>query len=174
MGFCLLADYSFTDITDISPRFLSEKGIKFLMIDLDNTLAAYDENVPADDVFRWISELKNNGITPALVSNSTRVMRVCSFAEAFDVQSVARARKPSPFNMLHLMETAGFSANESALVGDQIFTDVLAANRAEVISIVIKPRKFTNIFLALRYCAERPIRFFARNKMMNNEENSNQ
>jgi HAD superfamily phosphatase (TIGR01668 family) len=164
MGFCLLPDYSFSKITDISPEFLKDKGIKFLMIDLDNTLAAYDEHIPCEKISNWISGIKEAGITPALVSNTRKVMRVFSFAESFDCNSVASAKKPSIMNILDLMETSNAKANESALIGDQIFTDVLAANRAKIISIIVKPRKFTNIFLALRYYAEQPIRFFARNK----------
>lgn len=164
MSFSLLADISVEKITDIPPSFFNEKGIKFLMIDLDNTLAAYDEHSPADDVKKWIADIKEIGITPAIVSNSSRLMRVCAFAENFDVNSVARAAKPGIFNILHLIETSGFTAAESALIGDQIFTDVLAANRAGIMSVMTKPRKFTNIFLYLRYLAEKPFRYFAKQK----------
>ena len=166
MGFSLLPEYLFPGITDISPTFLKNNGIKFLMLDLDNTLAAYDEHSPSEDILSWISSIKDNGITPAIISNTSRVMRVCSFAESFDVSSVARAHKPSPVNVLYLMETFGFKESESALIGDQVFTDVLAANRAGIISIVIKPRKFTNVFLALRYIIEQPIRYFSKAKIM--------
>ena len=162
MGFSLLPEFLFPEITDISPAFLEKTGIKFLMIDLDNTLAAYDEQSPSEEILKWISSLKKSGITPAIISNSSRVMRVCSFAESFDVSSVARAHKPSPANILHLMETFNFKSNESALIGDQIFTDILAANRAGVISIIVKPRKFTNVFLAVRYVIELPIRYISR------------
>lgn len=165
MSLCLLPTYSFKSITDISPEFLVEKKIKFLMIDLDNTLAAYDEHCPSTDVHYWLLSVKDIGITPAIVSNTTRMMRVFTFAETFDVCSVARARKPSPANMLHLMKSEGFSADESALIGDQIFTDVLAANLAGITSIIINPRKFTNIFLAIRYFFELPFRFFTKNKI---------
>ena len=165
MGFSLIPEFSFNKLTDISPVKLFDTGIKFLMIDLDNTLAAYDEHIPSDDIIIWMDSIKKTGITPAIISNSSRIMRVCSFAESFDIMSVARAGKPSVFNMLHLMETSGFSTHESALIGDQIFTDVLAANRAGVRSIIIKPRKFTNIFLKIRYFIEIPIRCFSRNKI---------
>ena len=164
MGFSLLPEYMFPKLTDISLTFLEKNGIKFLMIDLDNTLAAYDEHSPSEDILSWMSNIKENGITAAIISNSSRVMRVCSFAESFDITSVARAFKPSPANVLYLMETLNFKANESAMIGDQIFTDVLAANRAGIISIIVKPRKFTNIFLALRYVIELPIRFISRKK----------
>ena len=164
MGFSLLPEFLFPEITDISPTFLKKAGIKFLMIDLDNTLASYDEHSPSVEILEWISSLKNSGITPVIISNSSRVMRVCSFAESFDINSIALARKPSPVNVLHLMETFNFKSNESALIGDQIFTDVLAANRAGIISIIVKPRKFTNIFLAVRYLIELPIRNIPRIK----------
>ena len=174
MGFSLIPEFLFPGITDISPTFLKNNGIKFLMIDLDNTLAAYDEHSPSDEIFKWILCLKENGITPAIISNSSRVMRVCSFAESLDINSVARAFKPSPVNVLHLMETFGFSANESALIGDQVFTDVLAANRAGIISIVVKPRKFTNAFLAIRYIIEQPIRYFSKAKIMDGNKANEQ
>ena len=165
MSLSLIPEYSFSRVTDISPEFLKEKKIKFLMIDLDNTLAAYDEHYPSDDIHKWLSNIKDSGITPAIISNSTRVIRVYTFAEAFDINSAEYARKPSTGNMLHLMETSGYQENESALIGDQIFTDVLAANKAKVLSIIVKPRKFTNIFLFLRYGIEKPFRSLARNKM---------
>ena len=164
MGFSLLPAFMFPGITEISPTFLNKTGIKFLMVDLDNTLAAYDEHSPSDDILKWISSIKESGITPAIISNSSRVMRVSSFAESFDINSIALARKPSPINVLYLMETFNFKANESALIGDQIFTDILAANRAGVISIIVKPRKFTNVFLKIRYVIELPIRYISRIK----------
>ena len=169
MGFSLLPEFLFPEITDISPTFLEKAGIKFLMIDLDNTLASYDEHSPSEEILEWMLSIKNSGITPAIISNSSRVMRVCSFAESFDVNSIALARKPSPINVLHLMETFNFKSSESALIGDQIFTDVLAANRAGIVSIVIKPRKFTNVFLAIRYVIELPIRYISRKQKKDNQ-----
>jgi HAD superfamily phosphatase (TIGR01668 family) len=165
MGFSLIPEFSFLNVTDIPPEFFKENGIRFIMVDLDNTLAAYDEHYPADEMLSWVANVKKSGITTAIISNSSRVMRVYTFAEAFDINSAANARKPSTGNMLHLMETSGFSVDESALIGDQIFTDVLCANLAQMTSIIIKPRKFTNIFLLLRYIIELPFRYFTRRKL---------
>jgi hypothetical protein len=72
--------------------------------------------------------------------------------------------KPSPKSLLQAMETAGFGADVSALAGDQIMTDALAANRAGIVSIIVRPRRFTNPFLALRYYIEVPFRAMCKNK----------
>jgi HAD superfamily phosphatase (TIGR01668 family) len=161
MGFSLIPGYSVNKNTDISPTLLINAGIKFLMIDIDNTICSYDEKMPAEEIHAWISGLKENGITPGLVSNSSRLMRVHEFAEAFDIRSVAKAGKPSTHNMRHLIESSGFSLNESAMVGDQIITDVLAANRLGILSIIVKPKKLKNIFFLIRYILEQPFRYFS-------------
>jgi HAD superfamily phosphatase (TIGR01668 family) len=155
-------EFVFNEITEISPAFLESIGVKFLMIDLDNTLASYDEHHPSDEVLNWINVLKEHKITPAIISNSVRIKRVYTFAEAFDIRSVYKARKPFIKNMLQLMEAAGFTAEESAVAGDQIFTDVLAANRAKTTSIIVKPKKFTNVFFKIRYIIELSIRRYSK------------
>ena len=168
MGFSLLPQYSFHNITDITVDFLISAGIRYLMLDLDNTIAAYCEDYPSDDVLRWVRNIKDGGITLKIISNSSRIIRVSAFAEAFSIGSVIRASKPSPTGLKHSMEDDGFTPCESALAGDQIFTDTLAANRADVLSIIVKPKKFTNPFLALRYAVELPFRALVRNKQRRN------
>jgi len=63
------------------------------------------------------------------------------------------------------MKIAGFSSDVSALAGDQVFTDTLAANLAGVVSISVRPRRFTNPLLKLRYFIELPFRAMCKNKM---------
>ena len=53
--FSLIPQYSFREVTDITTDFLEQLGVTFLMLDLDNTIAAYDEHVLSDDVAQWIS-----------------------------------------------------------------------------------------------------------------------
>jgi len=170
MGFSLIPRHSFPCVTDISPDFLSEAGVRYLMLDLDNTLAAYSEHTPSEDILQWVMQIKASGITLAIISNSSRVIRVADFAEAFDIGSVVRASKPSPIGLKHSMEEAGFEAAESAMAGDQIFTDTLAANRAGVLSLIVKPRRFTNPFLFLRFLVELPFRALAHTKHSGQQE----
>jgi hypothetical protein len=165
MSFSPLPRFVFRDVTDVSPGFLSGLGIKFLIVDLDNTIAAYDEHVPSSNVAQWISEMKSGGIGLFIISNSLRRGRVEAFAEALGVDFIMGARKPSSKAVLRAMDLSGFSAGNTALVGDQVYTDSLAANRAGVVSIIVRPRRFTNPFLALRFAFEAPFRAVCKNKM---------
>jgi len=164
MSFSPVPQFSFRDVTDITPGFLRDLGISFLMLDLDNTIATYGESAPADNISRWAEEMKANGVKLLIVSNSRSKDRVETFAEALNIDFVKAARKPSPKGVLAAMKTAGFGVAESALSGDQIFTDALAANRAGIISIALRPRSLKNPLLALRYSLESPFRMLARKR----------
>jgi len=162
--FSLIPQYSFRDITDVKTSFLKKLGIRFLMLDLDNTIAAYDEHILTDSISEWITGITDSGIKLFIISNSKRKKRVESFSESIGAEFIQKSGKPSPKSLLDAMETAGFDSSVSALAGDQILTDTLAANRAGVISIVVRPRRFTNPFLALRYFIEVPFRAMCKNK----------
>jgi hypothetical protein len=166
MSFSLVPKYSFRSLTDVSPDFLNRLGIKFLMLDLDNTIAGYSENTLSESVSRWAAEIKSCGIELYIVSNSIRKKRVRAFARSLGIGVIMGARKPSPKGVLRAMAAAGHSAGDSAFIGDQVFTDTLAANRAGVISIIVDPRRFTNPFLALRYAIESPFRAACRKRGM--------
>ena len=134
------------------------------MLDLDNTIAAYDEHVMSDNIMKWIADIKNSGIELFIISNSTRKKRVELHSESIDAEFIMASGKPSPKSLHNAMETSGFNSGVSALAGDQILTDTLAANRAGIVSIIVRPRRFTNPFLALRYFIEVPIRALCKNK----------
>jgi len=165
MRFSLIPQYSFREITDIKTDFLKKSGIEFLMLDLDNTIAAYDEHILSEEIFQWINEIQSSGITLFIISNSTRKHRVQSHSDSINAGYIMESYKPSPKSLFKAMEVSGFSSDTSALAGDQILTDTLAANRAGVISIIVRPKRFTNPFLALRYFIEIPFRMMCRNKM---------
>jgi len=169
MRFSLIPQYSFREITDVTTGFLDQLGVKFLMLDLDNTIAAYDEHVLSDEMVQWITGLQNSGITLFIISNSTRKHRVESHSISIGAEFIMESCKPSPKSLLHAMEVSGFCPDTSALAGDQILTDTLAANRAGVISIIVRPKRFTNPFLAIRYFIEIPFRALCKNKMRRSE-----
>jgi len=165
MGFSPVPHYSFREVIDVSPGFLKDLGVKFLMLDLDNTVAAYSEHIPSDRITNWVRQMKDCGVELFIVSNSVRDTRVDRFAQTLGIEFIKGASKPSPKGILQAMATAGFDAIHSAFIGDQVFTDTLAANRAGIVSIVVKPRRFTNPLLALRYASEAPFRAMSRVKM---------
>jgi len=171
MSFSPIPKFSFPEITDISPDFLQELGIKFLMVDLDNTIAAYSEHQTSSHVFEWADEVKSHGIELFIVSNSLSKARVGAFKDELDVDGIMNAHKPSPTGVINAMSCAGYAPSASALIGDQIFTDTLAANRAGVVSIIVKPRQLTNPLLALRYVAEKPFRAMCKKTNRNDSLN---
>ena len=165
MKFSFVPRYSFRSITDISPGFLRKNGVNFLMLDLDNTIAYYTEDSPTDSIKQWVANMKENSVNLFFISNSKRQGRVEIFAEAFGVNFITDAHKPSPKSLMQAMESAGFSTFESALLGDQIYIDTLAANRAGVISIVVRPLSLKNPLYSLRYAVEAPFRAACARKM---------
>jgi len=164
MSFSPVPDFSFRDVTGITPDFLNQLGIKFLMLDMDNTIAAYGTRAPSVEVAQWVTEIKKSGVELYIVSNSIRKGRAEEFARILDIGFIKGARKPSPKGIRKAMSETGFDTHESSLVGDQVYTDVLAANRAGVVSIVVRPIRFSNPTLAIRYAMELPFRALCKNK----------
>ena len=163
MGFFPIPDYTFNNITEITPGFLSGPGVSFLMLDLDNALAAYTEREPAADVLVWLNNIRQCGISVFMISNSLKIKRVRRFAQAFNIEFIHGAKKPSKRGLEYAMEKFGFSKSQSAMVGDQIFTDALAAKKAGVTSIILKPRHLSDPLLAIRYAIELPFRRACKN-----------
>lgn len=162
MSFSLIPNYKFKTLTEITAGFLNDRGIKLLMLDLDNTIAPYKDEQPSDEILLWVHGLQVSGIQLYIVSNSRKKWRVSAFSEALGIPFINNAGKPSPRAIKKLLETLSVPASSAALAGDQIYTDVLAANSAAVSSIVVNPIRFTNIFLAIRYSLELPFRALRR------------
>ena len=171
MRFFLVPGYAFSHVTDISAAFLTRLGIKFLMLDLDNTLTPYREKQMPEEISRWAAALRDGGITLYIVSNSKRPGRVEQFAGELGISYIKSAYKPLPRGVTRAMRNAGYSRGESALIGDQVYTDAIAANLAGARSILVRPLSIKHPALALRYALEVPFRALCRNKMwrQNNE-----
>jgi len=152
------------DVFHITPERLKQKGISLLLLDLDNTLSPYSEDLPPERVLAWMSELKKSGIEPYILSNNASEERVKNYAEACEIPYVARAGKPSPKPVHQAMKQMGKTHAETALMGDQIFTDSLAARRAGVTAIVVKPLEMSFLF-RLRYIVEQVFRLLGREKL---------
>ncbi len=140
-------------IFEITPELLHRRNIKLLMLDLDNTLAPYRDSKPSGRLMEWKDGLVSSGVSLIIVSN-TKSDRAKNFSADMGIPYVDRAGKPMTKKVLEVMRKMGSKPEESALAGDQIFTDVLCANRAGALSIVVRPLELTNVFFLLRYWAE--------------------
>lgn len=88
----LPSDY-FKEFQGITPQYLKERGIRAVIIDLDNTLVGFDEPSASETVLKWFRTMKDNGIKVTIVSNGSRV-RVSEFSDPHDIEYIFRARKP--------------------------------------------------------------------------------
>lgn len=142
-------------LTDITPDFLKSRDIDFLMLDFDNTIVPYTQNTPTPEMEAWLKMMSQSGIGMCVVSNSKRD-RVVKFCRARDIPCITHSRKPFPKGIRQCRERFALDLSRTALVGDQIYTDVLGANCAGALSILVTPIHLHNIWLYLRHVAEKP------------------
>jgi len=160
----LIPDYIYNSIYDIPVELFEMRGIRGVIFDIDNTLVPYDVIAPTQRVTKWLQGLLDAKIKIAFVSNNSRD-RVERFAR--DVQSFCfhKSHKPSPRTIIKAIGIMGLERRSVAMIGDQIFTDVLAAKRAGIISIMVKPitLKHENLFIKTKRKFEKPF-IYAYNK----------
>lgn len=156
MSFSLLADVEVHSITDLKPDWFRERGIRLMLLDFDNTIVAYTTLEPSQAFLQWLAETRAAGVTVMVVSNSRKSRRVPSFCEKWDIPWIKRAGKPNPKGIRRAMEQQGFSPQETAMAGDQTFTDILGGNLAGVTSVLVSPIFFSNPFQRVRYAIEQP------------------
>ena len=158
-----LPSYIFPEITDISPGFLKDKDIRLLLMDFDNTMLPYTKNSPSTELLLWIRQMKDAGIDLCIVSNSHK-SRVPDFCKTYGISYVVHAAKPGTKGIYRAIEQQGAKQKHTALVGDQIYTDVLGANRAGVTSLLVRSIHNHNIWLKLRHLLEDPFIAMARKR----------
>ena len=156
MAFSLLADVEVRAILDLSPEWFREKGIRLMLLDFDNTVVAYTVSEPSPEFLSWLETTRNAGVEVMVVSNSRRSRRVPDFCEKLDIPYIKRAGKPRPGGIRRAMARMGAAPEETALAGDQTFTDILGGNLAGVTSVLVHPIYFSNPFQVLRYGLELP------------------
>ena len=117
---------------------LRELQLDALLLDVDCTLKSYRSEIVGDEVAAWLGELRAGGVGLCLVSNG-RGQRIRRFAENVDLPFVANACKPFPFGCRAAVRRTGFDRKRTAMVGDQLFADVMAGRLAGLRSILVRP-----------------------------------
>lgn len=166
MSFSLLPYVQTSKLTDITKDYLNENGIRLLMMDFDNTIVPYTTNVPTREVVDWLARMRSCDVQLCVVSNSKN-QRVQKFCKEHQLDCITHAKKPFPDGIRRCLGEYNIPKEESALVGDQIFTDTLGANCAGVKSILVKAIRNHNIWLKLRHVAELPFIYLGRNRRIN-------
>jgi HAD superfamily phosphatase (TIGR01668 family) len=117
---------------------LKKMGKRAIILDLDNTMVKWNHPDPTPAVLAWLVEVKQMGFAACIVSNNSG-RRVSEFADKVDIPFIPKAVKPRRQGFRHAMQTLGVSPEETVVVGDQIFTDILGGNRAGAYTILVVP-----------------------------------
>lgn len=158
-----LPNYIFPAITDVSETFLRERNIRLLLLDFDNTMLPYTKNEPSRELLQWIEHMRAADVTLCIVSNSHKP-RVTDFSKRYGVPCVTGAKKPRGKGIREALRRFDVPVAQTALIGDQIYTDVLGANLAGACSIIVRSIHNHNFWLKLRHAFEVPFLVIARKR----------
>lgn len=128
----------FSRFTEVTPEFLSKNGVKGLLCDIDDTLVTHNFPLPTEEVSEWKKSLDVAGISLCFVSNNS-YGRVKPFAASLGAPFLCMAGKPSVRALGQAVAVLGLKKEETAFLGDQIYTDVKGANLFGIPSYKVVP-----------------------------------
>ncbi len=134
----LTPDLYYRDVFAIDLDSLRERGIRALLVDLDNTLLPRDTNVVTEAHRAWAKAAAEHGFGVCLVSNNWHE-RVKAVADELGFQLVPKAVKPLPFAFRKALGLLGAKRSEAAVVGDQVFTDIVGGNALGLLTVLVMP-----------------------------------
>ncbi|MCO4647351.1 hydrolase, HAD subfamily [Streptococcus infantarius subsp. infantarius] len=125
-------------VYDLKADDLLRHGIHAVLVDLDNTLIAWNNPDGTPEVRAWLDEMTMADISVVVVSNNS-YSRVDRAVSRFGVDFVSRSMKPFTRGINKAIKRYGFDRDEVIMVGDQLMTDIRAAHRAKIQSVLVKP-----------------------------------
>ena len=143
---------------------LKSRGIRCVLVDRDNTLVPRNSKTAPPEVYEWLTSLRKAGIAVCMVSNNFHTNAVCKSAEELDCMVVHHAMKPAPVAVRYALGLTGVPPEQTVLVGDQLFTDMIAANLAGVHTVLVRPQCvedlwYTQIFRKVEHLFLRSVVF---------------
>lgn len=125
-------------IYDIDLNRLVQRGVKGLILDLDNTLVGWNQPTASDELIEWLGKVRAYRLKTCIVSNNMSE-RVERFGQHIGVMAIAKAAKPRRRAFRQAMRKMGTHQRQTAVVGDQVFTDILGGNRLNLFTILVRP-----------------------------------
>ncbi len=125
-------------IFDLTPQILREHKIDGLILDVDETLVPFRQKETSVELQEWIREIRTD-IPIWLVSNNISYSRIGNIANSIDLPFISAAKKPSRRKLKQAATAMNLPVEQIAMVGDRLFTDVLAGNRTGMFTILVEP-----------------------------------
>ncbi|CYV11021.1 YqeG family HAD IIIA-type phosphatase [Streptococcus suis] len=133
-----MPDFALEKAYDVTVESLKKHGIKVVFVDLDNTLIAWNNPDGTSEMRQWLHDLQDAGIPVVVVSNN-KYERVKRAVEKFGIEFEAFALKPFTFGINRALKRFDVQPYEVVMIGDQLMTDIRAAKRAGLRSVLVKP-----------------------------------
>lgn len=130
--------YRYKSVLDLSVEDLHKMGAKAVALDIDNTICNDGKENCISGLEEWIANIQNAGIRVMILSNAMP-RRPKNISKRLGLPYLAMARKPKPHKLLKAADMMGVEIQELAMVGDQLFADVMAANACGAIAIRVEP-----------------------------------
>jgi uncharacterized protein len=148
-------------IAEITAERLNELGLIGVILDMDNTLAEWRAEAPLPEAVVWLGEIHAAGLKTCVVSNTHRTERLKRLCDILGVEYILGAVKPFRRGFRLALERMGTPADRTAVIGDQIFTDVLGGNRMGLYTVLVPPLSSAE-FIGTRWISRRLERLLAR------------
>ncbi len=130
--------YRVASVEKIPFVLLERDNIKGLIFDVDNTIATMGKGI-TEGCYKWIKEAKELGYKICILSNSVNLKKVRKIMSDLGVLGLCFAKKPSTKGFKMALNLLDLKKEEVIMIGDQVFTDVLGANRFGIKSILVNP-----------------------------------
>jgi HAD superfamily phosphatase (TIGR01668 family) len=140
----LSPDLYYSSVHAVDLDALARAGVRVLLLDLDNTLLPRDTNVVPEELKAWATGLRERGFSVCLVSNNWHE-RVHHVASELGFDLVDKAIKPLPFAFLRALRVENATTKEAAVIGDQLFTDILGGNMLGMRTVLVAPLSATDL-----------------------------
>lgn len=151
-----IPDVCYNNIYEIDINEIKRAGVRGLICDIDNTLVPYEEPEPTERVTEWLKKVRDADIAVSFVSNNGS-RRVERFNRSLGFFAASASGKPSRRQLRAAMNAMGTSLGDTVMLGDQIFTDVLAGKRLGLCCILVKPiRDKKTPFFLIKRLLEKP------------------
>lgn len=154
-------------VEDIKIETLIKNKIKLLILDVDNTLIDYYKKL-SENVINWAKEMKGQGIKLYILSNTNNEEKVKTVAKKLEIQYKHFAMKPLKRGFKYVQKETNIKPENIAVVGDQIFTDILGGNRSKMFTILVDPINDKKDYWYTAW--KRPIENKIKNKYKTKEE----
>jgi HAD superfamily phosphatase (TIGR01668 family) len=126
-------------IETLDPGMLAARGVRGVLLDLDNTLTPWKSLHIAPAVTAWVAALAGAGLRACLLSNAATARRVRPVADTLGIPWITRALKPLPFGFRRAMAMLDTTPDTTAIIGDQLFTDVWGGKRLGLFTVLVDP-----------------------------------